>query len=168
MQHSDVLNVHILRPTGSILLVQIGYKYLTFCVICAILMRNNIKEYLMTSSALTSGRASLIDHIIGRLVPKGFQQFNEIFSREVVALEEGPQVIINGQVMQHPGIEHHILFELELLGPGQVISDDGRTEDFELMQFRVSQDQHQRTISVNIYHGEHDEFDRHLQKYFGI
>lgn len=102
------------------------------------------------------------------MVPKGFQQLNEIFSWEVVALEEGPQVIVNGQVMQHPGIEHHILFELELLGPGQVISEDGRTEDFELMQFRVSQGRHQRAISVNVYYGEHDEFDRHLQNYFGI
>lgn len=149
-------------------LVPIGYKYLIFYVTYVILMQNNIKEYIMTSSALTISRASLIDHIIGRLVPKGFQQLNEIFSREVVALEEGPQVIVNGQVMQHPGIEHHILFELELMGPGQVISEDGRTEDFELMQFRASQGRHQRAISVNVYYGEHDEFDRHLQKYFGI
>lgn len=122
----------------------------------------------MASSTLTTSRASLIDHIIGRLVPQGFQQLNEVFSREVIALEQGPQVIINGRIMQHPDVEHHILLELELMGPGQVISEDGKIEGFELMQFRISQDHHQHTASVNIYYGEHDEFDKHLQKYFGI
>lgn len=77
-------------------------------------------------------------------------------------------MMINGQIMQHPDIEHHILLELELTGPGRVISEDGKTEDFELMQFRTSQGHHQRAVSVNVYYGEHDEFDKHLQEYFGI
>lgn len=131
-------------------------------------MRNNTKEYIMSSSALTISRSALIDHIIGRLAPKGFQQFNEVFSHEVIAVEHGPQVIINGQVMKQPDIEHRILFELELMGTGQVISEDGRTEDFELMQFRATQGRNQQAICVNVYYGEHDEFDKHLQNYFGI
>lgn len=70
--------------------------------------------------------------------------------------------------MQQSDVERHILFEIELLGPGQVISEDGRVDDFELMRFRTSTDDFVQDISVNVYYGEHDEFDRHLQTYFGI
>lgn len=122
----------------------------------------------MTSSALILSRKSLIDHIIGRLAPVGFEQTDEVFSKHVVGIQRGARVIINGQIMQHPDIEHHMLFEIELLGPGQVISEDGRVEDFELMQFRASMNDFTQGISVNVYYGEHDEFDRHLQTYFGI
>ena len=122
----------------------------------------------MTSSAPTLSRKSLIDHIIGRLALVGFERAGEVFSKHVIEIQRGARVIINGQIMQQPDIEHHVLFEIELIGPGQVISEDGQVEDFELVQFRASTNDFTRDISVNIYYGKHSEFDRHLQTYFGI
>ena len=98
----------------------------------------------------------------------GFQREGDVFSKEVIAHERGPQVIINGQFVQQRGIEHRILAEIELMGTGQVISEDGRTEDFELLRLQVSESQHSNSICVNVYYGEHEVFDKYLYEYFGL
>lgn len=122
----------------------------------------------MTSTTLIHSRNSLIDHIVEVLTARGFEQADDLFIREFVARQPSSRIIINGRMMETPGQVFHIQFCVELMGTGQVISEDGRTEDFELINFSVRHGVYFEGITMNVYYGENEEFDKMLHQLFGL
>ncbi|MBD5230735.1 MAG: hypothetical protein HDS66_01090 [Bacteroidales bacterium] len=55
---------------------------------------------------------------------------------------------------------------IELLGPGSIISPDGREEHFELIHFGIRVNDEIRGEAANVYYGHHLEFNKHLSNYF--
>lgn len=122
----------------------------------------------MTFTTLIHSRKSLIDHIDEVLTARGFERAGDTFTRDFIVRQPGSRIIINGQMMETPGQEFHMQFCAELMGTGQVLSEDGRTEDFELINFSVRSGEQSQGISLNIYYDENQEFDKMLHQLFGL
>lgn len=121
----------------------------------------------MTSTTLIQSRDSLITHVATRL--HDFERELDRFFKEVQVMVSHPQtVIINGQRINYPAQYLPVTLEVECRGEGELISEDGSSEKFELIHFAIKNGHHEQGIGVSVYYGHHDEFDRHLYEFFNI
>lgn len=113
-------------------------------------------------------RGALINHIIRTLEPYGFQRTADVFEALKYAVRPGRRVIINGQVYDEAPIRMPFTLHIELHGMGEVISQDGRREPFEIISFGVKVGDEYRGEHTNVYYDTIEEFNRHLKNYFNI
>lgn len=120
----------------------------------------------MTSTSITTTRAALISHIIATLEPHGFNRDDHVFEVTRYMVRPGSRVIINGRVFDEEPMKIPFAVRIELLGPGSIISPDGREEHFELIHFGIRVNDEIRGEAANVYYGHHLEFNKHLSNYF--
>jgi len=103
-------------------------------------------------------------------MPKGFErQSPDKYIAVYTFQQPGSVYMVNGQRYEEPGQTFPIQFVCELMGAGAVISEDHSEEPFELVNFSVEFDEHNRRgIGVSVYYNQPTEFDNYLKQIFKI
>lgn len=122
----------------------------------------------MSSNVIIS-RESLINHICNRLIPIGFQRDGDKFTFNGQCISQpAQQLIVNGAVQIIPEQYAPITLVCDCWGKGEIISEDGRVDDFELIHFEIQQEMHRHACGHSVYYGEYEVFDKLIKQYFGL
>ena len=97
------------------------------------------------------------DYIINKLTEWGFKQDNDIFLKEDVHVVPGRQLIINGQRMDEPSQQIHLVYRVELIGKGSI---EPPFEELEWITWQILQNENiVSQYTEALYNDDQNRFD---------